>query len=316
MTPVEEPEGDTFSVVLERRRGELKVADPEAKAGEDGSQPMKTVYPRTPGGTALDLSENRRETLTAWLTRSDNPYFARHFVSRTWRQFFGEELAPSLDDLEAQPSPSPSGAAANDLKRQILELLAADFVAGGYDIQRLLRVIVLSETYQRSSAGPSAGAAATVEGLAAQEVVEVRNLARFPMRPLTADQLYLSVAQATGFRGDDNDARLAQITQEDFSYDQPSQYFGAEGLMLTRSVALLNGDYARGAAEMAAEAARRLHGPSPGARHIEWMFLSMLSRRPDADEMEWMLDLAGHREGGLPDVAWTLLNSAEFNTVH
>jgi hypothetical protein len=316
MNPVEEPEGDQFSVVLERQRGELKVADPDGEPGEDGAQPMKTVYPRTPGGATLDLADNRRETLVAWLTRPENPYFARHFVSRTWAEFFGEDLAASLDDLGAQPSPSLSDKTASaDLKGQILDLLAADFSASGYDVKRLLRVIVGSEAYQRAAA-PSPGSAGSRDDAAARESLEVRCLARFPIRPLTADQLYLSVAQATGFRGDDYDRQLAEVTQEDFSYDLPGQYFGAEGLMLTRSVALLNGDYVRGAAEMAAEATRRLYGQSPGAQHIEWMFLSALGRRPSPDEMETMLNLAGHREGGLPDVAWALLNSAEFNTVH
>jgi hypothetical protein len=277
---------------------------------------MKTVYPRFPGGTALELADDRRATLVAWLTRPENPYFARHLVSRTWRQFFGEELAPSLDHLGENPQTSTSDEAsgAAELKREILELLAADFASSGYDIQRLLRVIVLSETYQRSAESPSP--AASDDDLAGQEALEVRYFARFPLRPLTADQLYLSVAQATGFRGDDYDTRLAEITQEDFSYDLPGQYFGREGLMLTRSVALLNSDFVRGAADMAAEAARRQFGESPGALHIEWLFLTALARRPSPEEMELMLDLAGHREGGLPDVAWALLNSAEFNTVH
>jgi hypothetical protein len=320
MTPVEEPEGDNFFVLLERRRGELKVPDPAAKPDEEGNQPTKTVYPRLPGAAAIDTSDDRRAALIVWLTSAKNPFFARHFVNRTWRQFFGEDLAGTLDQaVSAQDqAPSPSAgadreAALENRKALVLDLLAADFAASGYDVKRLLRVIAGSETYQRSCAPPpDAGAA---QAAAENETLQVRRLARFPMRPLSVDQLYLSIAQATGYYGDDNDIRLAKLTDEDFSADQPGQYFGAEALLLTRSIALLNGDYLRGAAENAAAATGRLYGDSPGARHIEWMFLGILSRRPTAEEMEWMLDLAG-RENGLSDVAWALLNSAEFNTVH
>jgi hypothetical protein len=136
------------------------------------------------------------------------------------------------------------------------------------------------------------------------------------MRTLSVDQLYLSIAQATGYRGDDYDVRLAEASGEDFSRDLPGEYFGGDSLSLTRSTALLNGDFVREAAEMAAEAAGRQYGETPGARHIEWLFLATLSRAPAADEMESMLDLAGSADGGLSDVAWALLNSAEFNVNH
>src|SRR5262249_60653469 len=86
---------------------------------------------------------------------------------------------------------------------QVLDLLAVDFQAGGYDIKRLLRIIVLSRSYQLSAGSGSK----PEEPMSLQEVelrgLKTRNLARYPARPLTVDQLYQAIVQATGHTGDE-----------------------------------------------------------------------------------------------------------------
>ena len=312
MNPSEEPEGDTFAVVLERQRGELSIPDYKATPKEDGTRPTRIVYPRTPSGGPIDTSISRRDALIDWLTGEQNPYFARHFVNQTWKQLFGDQLVATLD--ETTPT-SSTGDTSVLTRRQVLDHLAADFAKSDYDVRRLLSVILNSDAYQRSATG-AANAADSVEVVAKREAEEVKHLARFPMRPLTSDQLYLSIAQATGYYGDDQSVRLAAVTDEDFATDLPANYFSSQPQSLPRSVALLNGDHVRGAADSMATSATRIYGNTPGARHVQWMFLAALSRPPSAEEMELMLDLAARQDGGLADVAWTLLNSAEFNLNH
>jgi hypothetical protein len=143
--------------------------------------------------------------------------------------------------------------------------------------------------------------------------------ARFPIRPLTADQLYLSIAQSTGHRGgDEAEAKVAEITKEDFTTDIPQESLSAEALAIRRSLAVLNGDHVRQACEQVVRTTQALHGDVAGPKHIEHLFLATLSRKPTGAEMDAMLELAGASEGneGLTDVAWVLLNSAEFNTNH
>ena len=67
-----------------------------------------------------------------------------------------------------------------------------------------------------------------------------------------------------------------------------------------------------------AEAAVRLYGASAGADHIERLFMSLLSRQPTAEELEFFQDLGGENDPreGLQDVVWVLLNSSEFVTNH
>jgi hypothetical protein len=69
---------------------------------------------------------------------------------------------------------------------------------------------------------------------------------------------------------------------------------------------------------MAAAVTQRMFGTTPGPKHIEWLFLATYGRPPRAKEVEALLKLAGEEDAaaGLHDVAWTLLNSAEFNTNH
>lgn len=337
MQPAEEPNGDNFSLVIERTRGELQVADPKAQADAEGNRPKKTIYPRLPGSESMDTTDERRAALIEWLTSEQNPYFARHATNRVWKQLFGAELINSLDALTPQAKTSSN---------PVLEILACDFAQNGHDVKRLIRVIVLSKTYQRSAGAarelggglaavtPATGgikkdgktdekppeskntAATGATASPDPEHLQTKLYARFPIRPLTADQLYLSIASATGYRGgDEAQAKVAEITKEDFTTDIPQESLSAEALAIRRSLAVLNGDHVRAACDQAVTTAQALHGEVSGPKHIEHLFLATLSRKPTGAEMDAMLDLAGASEG-LTDVAWVLLNSAEFNTNH
>jgi hypothetical protein len=96
---------------------------------------------------AADSTLDRRAYFADWLTAPDNPYFAKAIVNRVWRNFLGRGLVEAEDDLR-QTNP-PSNAA-------LLDALVRDFVsptadAKPYDLKRLMRTILNSVTYQRSS---------------------------------------------------------------------------------------------------------------------------------------------------------------------
>jgi hypothetical protein len=181
-------------------------------------------------------------------------------------------------------------------------------------VGRRRQVIVLSETYQRS-ARPAPAASETSGAKSADELL---GWSRARVRPLSADQLHLSIAQAFGYHHDENDFRLAEATGEEFSYDLPTNSFTATPLSVGRSVALYNGEHVRGAVEFGAEALVRLYGPSAGPEHINRLFLALLSRKPTDTELETFQDLAGAGDvrQGLEDAIWAVLNSTEFVTNH
>ncbi|CAN5304387.1 DUF1553 domain-containing protein [soil metagenome] len=104
----------------------------------------KAMPPTPLDGKALALEslEDRRAYFADWLTRADNPYFARALVNRVWRNYLGRGLVEPEDDIRQTNPPTNS---------ELFDLLAREFVEHGYDVQFLMKLILNSATYQRSS---------------------------------------------------------------------------------------------------------------------------------------------------------------------
>lgn len=77
------------------------------------------------------------------MTAGDNPYFARNAVNRLWANLMGTGLVEPLDDLSGEnPASHP----------KLLEEMAGAFVVSGFDHRLVVKGIILSQAYQRSSA--------------------------------------------------------------------------------------------------------------------------------------------------------------------
>jgi len=125
----------------------------------------------------LASRRDRREAFADWLARPENPYFARAAVNRVWRNFFGRGLIDPEDDLRATNPASDE---------PLMEWLVADFRAHGHDVKRLIRTIMASAAYARSSV-PVAGAAA-----------DPKFLSHYPVKRLPAEVLLDAIARVTG----------------------------------------------------------------------------------------------------------------------
>jgi hypothetical protein len=135
----------------------------------------KAALPRIPAGKAI--AGDPRETIAAWLTAADNPYFARAAVNRLWREVMGRGLVEPVDDHRVTNPPTHP---------RLLDDLARDFVKHGFDVKHTLRLIVNSAAYQRSSLAND-----TNKG-------DDRFYSKALVRPLPPQVLVDAVARVTG----------------------------------------------------------------------------------------------------------------------
>ena len=98
--------------------------------------------PGKPGPTTS--STGRRLWLAHWLTGPENLLVARVIANRVWQFHFGRGLVASANDLGVMGD--------EPTHPELLDWLASELMAGGWRLKPLHRLIVLSETYQRSSA--------------------------------------------------------------------------------------------------------------------------------------------------------------------
>ena len=115
----------------------------------DVEKPAQTVergFPQVlPGGGPAEIpaGQSGRRELADWLTSKNNPLTARVMVNRIWLKLIGEGLVTSPNDWGVQGR-KPS-------HPELLDHLAIQFMKDGWSIKKMVRAIVLTETYQRSS---------------------------------------------------------------------------------------------------------------------------------------------------------------------
>ena len=86
---------------------------------------------------------NNRLGLAKWLVGRDHPLTARVTVNRYWQMLFGIGFVKTAEDFGLQ--------AEYPVHRDLLDLLAVEFMESGWDVKQLIKTIVTSETYRRSS---------------------------------------------------------------------------------------------------------------------------------------------------------------------
>ena len=258
-----------------------------------------------------DEPRTRRARLAAWLTAAENPFFARATVNRIWALLFGRGLVSPTDDLGPHNPPSHP---------ELLDELAGEFARSGFDVQRLIRTICLTEAYQRSSRYVP-GAAERPELFAAMS-----------LKSMSAEQLYDCLTEA--MRRRESQANL-QYGGFAGNLDQDRQQFlvrfraptqGATEFQsgIPQALTLMNGAVVRQATDLnQSDLLIALAAPFfSTADRVETLFLSTLGRPPSPEELAACAahvdtgGATGDPRAALSDVLWALLNSAEFAFNH
>lgn len=294
--------------VLEKSTGETRVPD---------SEPEVTVQPMWPDGTAGPLGETtgRREAYAKFLTDHDREQFARNFVNRLWDRYFGRGIVEPVDDWQSTYV-TPSHPA-------LLDALTKEFVDSNFDVRHLERLLLNSETYQRS-------AAAHPDHVARPELFAATTLA-----PLTPEQLFASIDRALGLSD-----RMAQNKKSKVNANLLQRYLGQFVFLFGNDEMEVSDDFDANVSQALfffnnAELQNAIVSSEEGAtldrildttqkpdEMIDYLYLTVMSRRPMPDERAGLHTFLSEAKGKkaqravLEDATWALLNSAEFRTNH
>ncbi|HUQ94653.1 MAG TPA: PSD1 and planctomycete cytochrome C domain-containing protein [Bryobacteraceae bacterium] len=143
---------------------------------DDPAQPFR-IDPKL----ADPFTTGRRQAFAEWLTRPGHPLTARVLVNHLWAHHFGAGIVPTPDNF------GRSGAAPTN--QSLLDWLATEFVAQGWKIKSLHRLIMTSTAYRQDSA---------VRGTALKADADNILLWRFPPRRLEGEAIRDAVLAASG----------------------------------------------------------------------------------------------------------------------
>jgi hypothetical protein len=268
-------------------------------------------------GPALKPDGDRLAALADWVSRPDNPFFARAQVNRVWQHLLGKGIVDPGDDFrDSNPPVNPP----------LLDALARDFAAHHFSLKHAVRTILRSRTYQLSDAPTPTNAD------------DETNFARAIVRPLQAEQLLDAVCQAAGarvrFAAAPRVTRAGQLPgvgKQSRRQGEAQRFLAVFG----KPVRSLSCECERSDDVTLAQAFQLITGPVvnrllaapdnrigkalakglPPAAVIDELFLAALCRPPSPGEkarLEAMLARADDRRAALEDVLWGLLNAKEF----
>ena len=289
----------------------------------------KTGVPLKPaalGDAIPDIAadEDPRLKLADWMGSKNNPFFAKSLVNRYWKHFFVRGLIEPEDDIrDTNPPTNPA----------LLEALEKQFIASGFDLKELVRVITQSRAYQLSEL-PNA-----------HNVVDRQNYSRYYPRRLQAEVLLDAIDRLAETQTDfaNLPPGTRAVALPDNSYNRSSQFlrvFGrpeaesvcecerVQSSSLAQSLHLLNApELKTKLAAPTGRAERLAKEEKPVEAKVRELYLAAFSREPRPQELKTAIDYINEprvvadgnpvdaqkavREN-LQDLIWALINTKEF----
>lgn len=274
----------------------------------------RRMAPKYLGGEVPDVvGKDRRALMAEWLASPKNPYFATNLSNMVWTHFFGLGIINEVDDVRVSNPPSNS---------ELLEELGKKFTEYNYDFKRLVKDIVLSNSYQLSTQTNSSNESDT------------KNFSHSSIRRIKAETFLDCISQVTEtknkFPGLPLGARAVQIAD-----GQVSNYFlttfgratresvcSCEVKLdptLSQSLHLINGDATTQRITQGNLIGKLLKEKKTPEEILDEIYVRCLSRMPSADEKTKVLALVNaekDKKQVLEDAFWAVLNTREYMFNH
>jgi hypothetical protein len=303
------------------------------KRGVATATNMKTgaaLSPAAFGDAVSEIApdEDPRLRLADWMSAPENPFFAKALVNRYWKHFFHRGLIEPEDDIrDTNPPTNP----------ELLAALEKHFIASGFDLKDLVRVIVRSQAYQLSAQTNSSN------------IADRQNYSRYYPRRMQAEVLLDAIDGITGAQTSfaDLPAGTRAVALPDSSYNRSTPFlkvFGrpeaesvcecerVQSSSLAQSLYLINAADIKGKLAAAGGRAQKLADSKTSAEaKIKELYRAAFAREPRANELKtasaYLADLAPDAAGGardprqaerenLQDLIWALINTKEFQFNH
>ena len=267
------------------------------------------------GDADVPATDDRRLLFADWLTQSDNPFFAKVEVNRMWGNLFGRGIVEPVDDFRESNPPSNA---------ELLDALAQEFVASGFDRRRMLRLMLNSHAYQLSSRTNEFN------------VQDEKYFSHARTRMLSAEQLLDAICQVTlvpeKFAGLPLGTRATALPSPDVNngflkvFGQPARETAcacerSNDSNLSQALQMINGPVIHAKLRDEHNRLRQLATAGKSdAEIVDELYLAALCRRPTAQEraaaVRHITTTADDRLRGLEDVCWAVLNANEFLFQH
>jgi hypothetical protein len=285
----------------------------------DSQKPAPTAAVFPDGKPArLSPGQDPREVFANWLIAPENPWFSRNIVNRVWSWLLGRGIIHEPDDIRPDNPPG---------NPELLAYLERELVSAHYDLKHIYRLILNSQVYQLSSV-PQTG---NPEGAA--------NFASYPVRRLDAEVLIDAICQTTGTTEQYSSAipepftflpegrRAISLPDGSITspflemFGRPARDTGLESERNNRTTAdqelhLLNSSHIQLKIQQSAKLRTLVQSAARPRDPIDRVYLTILSRYPTEDELKVVSaqfqSAPANRWPAVVDLAWALINSAEF----
>ena len=308
--PGPKPGGNNSSVKADRQIVWFDERAPRQKHPTTGDEVNPVAFGAAIDG-ASETSSDPRPGLARWVTSPENPFFTACLSNRIWYHLVGRGIVDPVDDFRESNPPS------ND---ELLSALSADLVAHDYDLRHLVRTILNSKTYQRSSR--------TVAG----NESDVKYFSHSIPRLLSAEQLLDALCEVSGvpetYPGFPPGTRAVQLPDPGIdhgflaAFGKPQRNIACEceregdGATISQALEMVRGDTVHSKIRQDNNRLGVLIKAEQSDEQIVTnLYLSAIARVPKTAELEAAikyLTASKKRREGLEDLLWALFNSKEF----
>ena len=263
----------------------------------------------------VDLGKSdvdRRTELADWIVAPENPWFAKAMTNRIWGRMMGRGFSEPVDEI---------GELGDRVLPEVHSAVAEHFVAAGYDMKDVFRLVANSKSYQRTLRDPDN-----------TNKDETKPFAVIAAGRLRGDEVFDSLAIGLGLpnltppptpatdavRFPPPPKSTRDLVSDAFGFD-PSSDAGNVSRTMQQAMLLMNNeqiqkqiDASPGSGTMLS---RLVESEADDAKAVARLYENVLARKPNGEEIDLAkkhIAKVGERKAAYEDLLWSLVNGAEF----